>query len=90
MSVLLPQNGDRDVGAGSGMGVNGSLPGVRDLERRIAEVLVHGSLQLPDGEHPLHESGRSDRMAAGNQTAGRIHGQERVRPAGRARSRFRA
>src|SRR3990172_2394599 len=74
ISVLPFQNADADVGAGAGMRMDRAALGVLHLQRLIAEMFLHGALQLPEGEDALHQAGRADGMPASDQAARRIDG----------------
>ncbi len=56
------------------MAVDQTALGVFDLELVVSQMLPDRALQLPEREHGLHQACGPDRMAAGEQATGGIHG----------------
>src|SRR5512147_3010641 len=56
------------------MTVNKPALRIADLERAVLQVFPDSSLELPEGEDGLHEACGADRMTAGEEPSGRVHG----------------
>ena len=72
------QNGDGDIGARARVRMDRAPLRILDLKLVVAEMFFDRPLQLPDGEHTLHQSRRADRMSAGDQSARGIHRADRL------------
>src|SRR3990172_3827190 len=67
-SLALFQDRDHHVGPRARVAVNRSTPRILHLEDIAPEGCVDPPLKLPQGKHPLHDSGRPHRMAAGDES----------------------
>src|SRR5574337_1380301 len=63
-----------DIRSGAGVAVDGPTSGALDLKPVVTKVLFNASLQLPQGEDRLHQTGGPHRMAAGDQASRRVDG----------------
>src|SRR5882762_7801337 len=64
----------RNICPRAGVAVDQTALGVFDLELVVSQMLPDRALQLPEREHGLHQTGGADRVAAGEQATGGIHG----------------
>src|SRR3972149_3659227 len=62
------QDRDHHVGPGARVAVNRSTPCIPHLEDITPEVCADAPLKLPQGKHPLHDSGRPHRVATGDES----------------------
>src|SRR6266702_1379921 len=64
---------NRYIRPGPRMTVDQPAPRVRNLQTGVSQVLADRLLELPEGEDRLHQAGRPDRVAAGQEPAGGIY-----------------